>query len=278
MPRLPLITSNRFGWHGIEAQRHLQPAWETPEHYHHNHTIVIHPPTNCATLVERILDTRRQHESVVNGKIFIAPAQILHKACWKGESTFTLLLLEPDFLAQIAHESVNADRVELLPTFAKPDPILHYIGSLLEIELDSDGANSRLYVDGLTTALSAHLLRQYCTVRQPIRDYKNGLPKYNLKQAINYIQAHLAEDISLEMIATELGMSRYYFCRLFKQSTGISPHQYVIKCRIEQAKELLLQGQKSIAEVAFQVGFTSQSHFTKHFKRLVGVTPKQISN
>ncbi|MER3588991.1 MAG: AraC family transcriptional regulator, partial [Mastigocladus sp. ERB_26_1] len=93
-------------------------------------------------------------------------------------------------------------------------------------------------------------------------------------QVIAYIQAHLSEDISLEAIATEVGMSRYYFCRLFKQSTGISPHQYVIKCRIDRAKELLLQGQNSIADVAFEVGFTSQSHFTKHFKHLIGMTPK----
>ncbi len=209
----------------------------------------------------------------------IIPAYTPHKSNWKvkEEANFTLLLLEPGYLAQMAYESVNSDRVELLPTFAKHDAIIHQIGSLLQAELEAEGANSRLFVDGLTTALSAHLLRQYCTVQQILRDYQGGLPKYKLQQAINYIQAHLAEDISLEAIAAELDMSRYYFCRLFKQSTGISPYQYVIQCRIDRAKALLLQGQQSIADVALQVGFTSQSHFTKHFKRLVGATPKQIS-
>jgi AraC family transcriptional regulator len=72
-------------------------------------------------------------------------------------------------------------------------------------------------------------------------------------------------------------MSRYYFCQLFKRSTGISPYQYVIKCRIDRAKELLLFRQDcSIADVAFQVGFASQSQFTKHFKKWVETTPKKF--
>ena len=73
-------------------------------------------------------------------------------------------------------------------------------------------------------------------------------------------------------------MSRFYFCRLFKQSTGITLYQYLIKCRTERAKALLLQGNLSIADVALAVGFSNQSHFTKHFKRLVGVTPKKFSD
>ncbi|WP_197036096.1 helix-turn-helix domain-containing protein [Fischerella sp. PCC 9605] len=97
-----------------------------------------------------------------------------------------------------------------------------------------------------------------------------------MQQAIDYIQAHLAEDISLETIATEVGMSRYYFCRLFKQSTGMSPYQYLLKCRIERAKVLLLQGQQSITDIAIQVGFANQSQFGRHFKRFTGVTPKQF--
>jgi AraC family transcriptional regulator len=81
----------------------------------------------------------------------------------------------------------------------------------------------------------------------------------------------------LDDLAIITGMSRYYFCHLFKRSTGMSPYQYVIKCRIDRAKELLLFRQDcSIADVAFQVGFASQSQFTKHFKKWVGTTPKKF--
>ena len=97
-----------------------------------------------------------------------------------------------------------------------------------------------------------------------------------LKRAVEYIQEHLEQDISIEAIAAELDMSSYHFARLFKQSTGLAPYQYLIKCRVERAKELLLQGEMAIAEIATQVGFYDQSHLNRHFKRIVGVSPKMI--
>lgn len=69
-------------------------------------------------------------------------------------------------------------------------------------------------------------------------------------------------------------MSPYHFARTFKHVTGVAPHQYVLKVRLERAKSLLLRGNLSIAEVAHKVGFFDQSHFTRYFKRLVGVTPQ----
>jgi AraC family transcriptional regulator len=71
-------------------------------------------------------------------------------------------------------------------------------------------------------------------------------------------------------------MSPHYFSRLFKRSTGFAPHQYLIKCRIERAKQLLLKGKLTIAEVAYSVGFANQGHLNYHFKRLVGITPKTM--
>jgi AraC family transcriptional regulator len=124
----------------------------------------------------------------------------------------------------VAYEAVNADRLELLPIFFQADPVMHHISWLLEREINAEWVTNQIYVDSLTTALSAHLLRQYCTVEQQLKNYENGLSRYKLQQAIDYIQAHLTEDISLDDIAAQVGMSRYYFCHLFKQSTGMSPY------------------------------------------------------
>jgi AraC family transcriptional regulator len=84
----------------------------------------------------------------------------------------------------------------------------------------------------------------------------------------------LDRNISLAELARIVQFSPYHFAHLFKQSTNTSPHQYVIRCRIERAKQLMGMGNLSIAAIAQTVGFASQGHFTYHFKRLVGVTPK----
>ena len=97
-----------------------------------------------------------------------------------------------------------------------------------------------------------------------------------LKPAIDYVHTHLGEDLSLVQIAKVINISPTYFASLFKCTTGISPHQYVIKQRVYRAKLLLLKTDLSIADIALQVGFSSQSHLTQHFKRLTQMTPKQV--
>jgi AraC family transcriptional regulator len=270
------VTSHRSAWHGIEVQSHRQPPGEMPEHWTDQHILAIQPGQK-SLLCERWLDGKKQVAKVETDNTAIIPANVTHRCAWNITAAATVLVLEPQYLAHVAYESVKADRVELLPRFFQFDPVLQQIGGLLAKELKSDVLNSQIYVDGLTTALSAHLLRQYCTIEQRIKDYEDGLSKRKLKQAIDYIQVHLAENLFLDDLAVQAGMSRYYFCHLFKRSTGMSPYQYVIKCRIDRAKELLLFRQDcSIADVAFQVGFASQSQFTKHFKKWVGTTPKKF--
>ncbi len=76
-------------------------------------------------------------------------------------------------------------------------------------------------------------------------------------------------------MATQLGMSQYYFCRLFRQSMGLPPYRYVIQQRIERAKQLLRsERQRAIADIALDCGFSSQSHLARHFRQMTGVTPK----
>jgi AraC family transcriptional regulator len=90
------------------------------------------------------------------------------------------------------------------------------------------------------------------------------------------MQAHLGEDLSLSAIAEELGMSQYYFCHLFKRSTGISPHQFLIRQRVEQAKILLKQSKHTISDIALACGFASSSHLAKCFRQVTGINPNQF--
>ena len=120
-----------------------------------------------------------------------------------------------------------------------------------------------------------HLLENYCTTLPNLRERVAGqLPRYKLQKVIDYINAYLDRDLSLKELSSLVQMSPHYFSQLFKGSTGTTPHQYVIRCRIERAKELISQNKLSLVQIATKVGFADQSHLHRHFKKLVGITPK----
>ncbi|GAB4382401.1 MAG: hypothetical protein Kow00121_42550 [Elainellaceae cyanobacterium] len=115
------------------------------------------------------------------------------------------------------------------------------------------------------------------TVTTSTLEFKNrGLTRTQLQQVLDYIHTHLDRDLSLTELAEVINVSPTYFASLFKQAIDISPHQYVIQQRVERAKLMLSKTDLAIADIALQVGFSSQSHLTQQFKRITGMTPKQI--
>ncbi|KAM3094291.1 AraC family transcriptional regulator [Phormidesmis sp. 146-35] len=111
----------------------------------------------------------------------------------------------------------------------------------------------------------------------PTLEFKHkGLTCTQLQQVLDYIQTHLDRDLSLVELAEVINISPTYFASLFKQAIEISPHQYVIQQRVEQAKLMLSKTDLAIVDIALQVGFSSQSHLTQQFKRITGMTPKQV--
>ncbi|MGZ3930672.1 MAG: RpiB/LacA/LacB family sugar-phosphate isomerase [Bacteroidia bacterium] len=101
-----------------------------------------------------------------------------------------------------------------------------------------------------------------------------GLPPRRLQRVFAHVRENITQELAVAELARVVGMSQYYFSKLFKLSTGTTPHQYVMRQRVERAQELLREGGTPLAEVATHVGFETQSHFTSVFRRLCGVTPK----
>ncbi|GAB4386768.1 MAG: AraC family transcriptional regulator [Elainellaceae cyanobacterium] len=273
LPRTSLRSSANLGWSGIYVQQHQQPAWETPEYAHTRHMLLIHNP-DVTIQAERSFDGRRQREQIGGGNnIVIAPATVLHQATWNQDSSFSLVFVEPDYLIQVARESIMSERVQLTAHFAMPDPFIHQIGRSLISELETDQPHSRLFVNSLTIALAIHLLRHYSDLHQPLREDPNRLPQRKLRQAIAYINEHFVTDLTIAAIADELEMSQYYFSRLFKRSMGVSPYQYVMQQRIDRAKYLLRTTSLSVADIALQSGFSNQNQLAIQFRKFTGTTP-----
>ncbi|NJL36020.1 MAG: helix-turn-helix transcriptional regulator [Leptolyngbyaceae cyanobacterium SM1_4_3] len=282
-PQVPLLSSKDLSWQGIHLSYYRQPPHETLEYAPKQYLISIHLG-QPVTLQQHWQEGNSTKEIQMYGDVSIYPTARSLKETWDADSEFLEIYLMPTLFSQAAGEFVDVDRLEILPQPSIRDPLIQQLGLSLKAELESAVSESsgrvgnRLFAESASTMLAVHLIRQYSSQESIIQDDPNKLPKYKLQVAIEYIQAHLSEDISLEALAQEVGMSMYHFSRLFKRSLGYSPYQYVLKCRVEQAKILLLQRQLNIADVAFTVGFSSQSHFTQHFKRFVGATPKQFLN
>jgi AraC family transcriptional regulator len=272
LPSSPILSSHEAGWEGIQFAHYRQPTHEVPECCFVQHIISMHVGQAPARLTVK---GYFQNEYYGNGELGILPANQPSPLTWcAGEAEFINLYLEPAQFARMASESLETDRVEIMSQVKIRDPLIQHIMLELKTELELGGVDSRLYAESMATALSAHLLRRYATKQLVIRDYKGGLPKYKLREAIAYINDHLERNLSLAELAALVQMSPYYFASLFKQSTGFAPHQYVTKCRIEKAKQLLKRQELKIIEICQLVGFQNQSHFTRVFRQHTATTPK----
>jgi AraC family transcriptional regulator len=272
----PLLSSQKAGWRGVDFAYCREPAGEVPEHcFQQCHLLcieTIHRPCTA----RKWMNGQLQDKPIINGDIFIIPEQVWYKERWDGEIEFISLLLDSAFVEQIAQDSTRFAAVEILPHFPQPDPLIYQIGLALKSALERGEQVSPLYAETMASALAVHLLQHYSARKIKLGRYGGGLSELKLKQVTNYIDTHLDKELSLTELAALAQMSCHHFARLFKRSTGVSPHQYVIQHRVERAKQLLLRNELTIAEVAYQVGFANQSHLSRHFKRLLGITPKQL--
>jgi AraC family transcriptional regulator len=267
--------SSSAQWTHCHFEVQKQPAHDTGEHRHQMHILTM---VTSATAINQAIDGKSQYHLGGQNNVFILPAGTLHRCDWQQDIEFMFIGLDPHVFIQIGQELVSPDRIELIPHFATlQDPLIQGILFTLKQELISGGLNTHLFVDQLKTTLVAHLLRTYGVQKAQIVTYANGLPQHKLNQLLDYIEAHLDCSLELEDLAQQVDMSQFYFSRLFKQSLGITPHQYVIQQRVERAKQLLHKGDLSLVEVSLECGFANQGHLNRHFKRLTGTTPKEIA-
>lgn len=150
----------------------------------------------------------------------------------------------------------------------------------MKFEIESGCPSGSLYADSISLSLLTHISHHYSDEKSHPEVVRSGLTNIQLTETLNNIRNNLDGDLSLDMLAQNLNMSVYSFCRQFKQALGITPHQYIIQARIECSKELLIKhyDTMSIADVAIALGFSTPSHFSSVFHKFVGISPKQYQN
>lgn len=278
---MPVLASDSLGWQGLIARRYANVQ---PEH-------VELPPLEDNVLIFTVrgasrIDGRMSRtfsgEVAAPGSWFLAPHSTPSQ--WFNSHPVDILHLyvPPTTLAQFIAEggSYTAERIELRELCSYADPLLEHLASGLLREMVGGQPEGSLYANALIQSISAHLLRHYSNltphVQRQLEPRRSCLAPVALRQLCDYVHDNLSKDLSLDHLARIAHMSSFHLTRLFKQATGTSLHQYIIQQRVEQARQLLEGSDLRIADVAVQVGFYDHAHLTRHFTRLIGVSPSSL--
>jgi AraC family transcriptional regulator len=270
--RANAVSRRRLQCRGFDVAWQSTPAGVVKVPPTTNHYVTIHAGApvrfNCRC------DGGQYRRVYTRGDTEILPAGA--DGVWVDEDPATLLRLTmtPGFLRNTAEGlALDPDRLALTPRFALRDPRIEHVAWALEAEFMSGRPEERLYVESLGTALAVHVLRHYGVTALSLRQ---ALSSWQRRRVLDYIEAHLDASLGLAELAEVAGLGTSHFKALFKHSLGAPVHQYVVRRRVERARDLLLAGDRPIAEVALEAGFAHQSHMAQWMQRLLGVTPSEL--
>ncbi|MEH2524259.1 MULTISPECIES: helix-turn-helix transcriptional regulator [unclassified Bradyrhizobium] len=176
-------------------------------------------------------------------------------------------------LERVAREADTATPIDLLERTAHPDPITSRLLLSAADALEGNGALETLFRQQLTDLLATRLLAAHTGLPTPSQPTMGGLSPKVLLRAIERLRSDSEADVSLAALASEAGLSRFHFCRAFKESTGLSPHAWLRQHRLEQAMNMLRDTDESVVSVAAALGYASQTAFAAAFRKLTGETP-----
>jgi AraC family transcriptional regulator len=231
----------------------------------HHLKIHIGPPVEGGCRQHRFRYTR--------GDVDIYPAGA--SDVWHEEQSSTSLLVRvaPSLLRRAAEQmGLDPDRAGLEPRHQFRDPQIEHIAWALDAERAAGQPGGLLYAEGLGLALAVHLLGRYPASPPPTRT----LSDRQLRRLTSYVEEHLDQDLSLDHLASVAHVSPSHLKTLFKRSTGLPVHEYVMQRRVERARLLLVRGDLPIAQVALEAGFAHQSHLARWMRRVLGVTPSAV--
>jgi len=272
----PVRSSASKGWHGLVVETYN--GWR-------GHMIASYPFHRVSLQLRgrRSIAQCRNGRTVKQvtraGTIIVTPKGP-EKEWTNGEQSdceFVAVNLSPSLFDRMLDEQEvpHAASVELLDNFGTRDVQLEALAMRLLEEFRTGEFANGMYVEALASQMVIQLLRDYSTLPHLSAPRVRKLSRSRLARTTEFIDDNLCRDLTVAAIASALSMSASHFARAFKQSTGLSPHHYVLERRIEKARSLLRDTDRAVADIAAQVGFSAASHFSVAFSRYVGVSPRE---
>ena len=271
----PFLMKRDAAWDGIKLAHYRLQAGDLPEHSHPDHVITIALGEGCGGELRTAGGMRARGQT--RGSVAVIPSGQPFSATLESPSDHLAIYLDPSLVMRAAASESRSRRpesVEIVERCVPGDTVISSVGQALLAELESEGVGGRLYAESLANVLAVHLLRHYTTLGVSSPKFAGGLSGKKLNQVMSLIAESYETDLSLADLAEVAGMSTFHFAREFKRTTGTTPHQYLIKFRVDHAKALLSGSEMPLVEVSSRSGFSHQSHFTRLFRRLTGTTPQ----
>ncbi|HEY4043782.1 MAG TPA: AraC family transcriptional regulator, partial [Rhodopila sp.] len=267
--------SEGLGWSSLYASAQREAPYEGSFRAVRDHLMILHLDGPVA--VCRVHGKCQERRTVRPGGLFLLPGGLDYGVRFEGGIESVHVYLRDAVLREVAAELFGGDpaRIELVPRIGNHDPLIEQLALGIREALTDPDPASAVYADQLARTLGARLLRAHSNRNpQPAKPPpRGGLTRTQLARAIEFMDANLDDRLALGDIAGAVGLSPAHFIRQFKASTGTAPHQYLVRLRLERAKCLLRETDRSIAQIAFECGFSHQEHMTHFFGQIAGTTP-----
>lgn len=211
------------------------------------------------------------------GSIEIIPATTELFASWSAPKTSLLTAIHPNVISELA--ASEFDRVDYELHSPRPglvDEKAKLIAEMIGSEVVSPVTNT-LYLESLHIILAMHLIRNYSSIEQASSlVHRGGLTTYAWRNVNDYIQANLQSNLSVLELAKIAKLSQSHFLRAFRRTVGLSPHRYLVECRLKLAQHLIITTNLSLSDIALRVGFSSHSHLTSSMRRYHNIMPSEL--
>lgn len=274
MARPSVLSVANQDWQDVSLQRFQVPFHDIKLGASCVHRVTLH--LAGSVLIERTREGRRDRQWSDRGCSNLVPAGVPVTRSFKGQADFIVAYVTPAIVNEVASDVFDLDpaSVRLVESLAVTDATLERFGRLLLAEAEAGAVGTRLFVETVTRALALHLLRTYSAESQRASALPGAMVGWRLRRTIEYMQANLAENLPLAQLAAAAELSPSHFTRAFRAAVGEPPHRYLIRLRVEQARDLLEHTRLPIIEISLRCGFEQTTHFATMFRKTTGLSPR----
>jgi AraC family transcriptional regulator len=269
IPSTRLCWTSGASWPSFRVEEHTSACGVLPEGFFSGHLVALNVGSAYRVEVSWPGAPAPSEHTHTPGNFIFTPASMRVSAVWCDPATVVLVEILPG-----APATRSGSETELEPVFNCHDRfIAHVVLALRDLAVDPHQIGAA-YGESLCSVLCEYLGRNFRRGDPERADARvTSLSSVKLRRVLEYVDAHLEQDLTLHALARESGTSPFHFARMFKRRTGLAPHQFIVRRRMERARSLLSDADLSILEVSLQCGYSQQSHFAATFRRLVGMSP-----